>query len=246
MIPIFKTRYSLARSILDISEELKQKEGGADNIIQIALDHGLKEVVLVEDNMSCFILAYNACRKHGLKLRFGLRLSFCSDATQPKADELHKNIVFLKKSAGYENLVKISTFAATHPFEGEPVVDYDFFHKHRDGLELVVPYFDSYLYRNNTEFAACIPQFRDLNPIHLLERNELPTDQFIEPLLAGKSVVLAKSIFYKNRDDIHIFTTRKLMEKSGGKRRNLECPNLENFCSSEFCWESYQDYMNKH
>ena len=44
-IPVFKSHYSIGKSILTLEAPAKVKEGGADSIIDIALDAGLKEVV---------------------------------------------------------------------------------------------------------------------------------------------------------------------------------------------------------
>jgi DNA polymerase III alpha subunit len=244
VIPIFKSRYSLARSILDISEDLETKLGHADNILDLIIKEGLDELVLVEDTMANFIIAYNACKKHKIKLRFGLRLNFCSDIENPKSEELHKNILFLKENKGYESLVKCSTFAFTHPFGGEPLIDYNYFHEHREGLELVVPFYDSFIWKNNTEFASCIPDYRNLNPTFLVERNGLPEDGFIEDLLKDKPTQLAKSIYYKDRADVHSFVVRKLIDKKEGKKKTLEVPNLDGFCSSEFSFESWKEYVS--
>lgn len=244
MIPLFKTRHSLNRSILDVSKKLETKPGHADNIINIAIDEELKEVAFVEDNMTAFLLIDEACRENHLTMRFALRVSFCSDAENPKKEEIHKNLIFLKKNGGYENLVKCATFGGNHLFDGDLLLDYNFFHKHREGLDLVVPFYDSYLYRNNTEFATCIPDFRDLAPLHLIERNGLPDDSFIEGLLKDKKTQLVKSIYYKDKKDVHAFATRKLMEKDG-KRRSLEVPNLDGFGSNEFCVESWKEYNKR-
>ena len=59
MIPLFKSHFSVGKSILTLAEPEKQKEDGPDSIISIALENGLKEVFLVEDSFTGFLSAFN-------------------------------------------------------------------------------------------------------------------------------------------------------------------------------------------
>ena len=57
MIPLFKSHYSLGRSILTL-EDKDEKDDYPDSIIQICKENKMKELYLVEDNMSSFLEAY--------------------------------------------------------------------------------------------------------------------------------------------------------------------------------------------
>lgn len=246
MIPLWTSRYSISKSILDVSEKLDHIEGGADNVIKLALDYGLKELCFVENGLLGFLIIYNACRAHKIKMRFGFKVDFCSDLSNAKPEELHSNIIFLKRSAGYPNLVKLASLAGANDWK----IDYNSFHKYSDGLELVVPFYNSYIYKNLLSFSECIPDFRGLKPNFFVERNELPTDFLVEEEIRkavdNSRVFVAKSIFYKDKKDILAFMTRRLMEnKQGGQRKTLEAPNLDGFSSDCFCWESYLEESKK-
>ena len=51
LLPLFKSHYSLGRSILTLQEE-SNNQVGPDSIIQICKDNDLKEFFLIEDSMS--------------------------------------------------------------------------------------------------------------------------------------------------------------------------------------------------
>ena len=66
MIPLFKSHYSLGRSILTL-EDKDEKDDYPDSIIQICKENKMKELYLVEDNMSSFLEAYSNGRKNNIK-----------------------------------------------------------------------------------------------------------------------------------------------------------------------------------
>ena len=62
VLPLFKSHYSIGRSILTLEDE-PQAESYPDSIINIVKDNSLKELFLVEDNMTSFLQAYTNCKK---------------------------------------------------------------------------------------------------------------------------------------------------------------------------------------
>ena len=85
MIPLFKSHYSLGRSILTL-EDKSERDEYPDSIIQIAKQNKLKEIFLVEDNMSSFLEAYTNCKNNDIKLNYGLRISV-TESMSDKTDE---------------------------------------------------------------------------------------------------------------------------------------------------------------
>ena len=77
MIPLFKSHYSIGKSILTLDAPEKVKEKGSDSIIDIALDAGLKQVILIEDTMHGFLEAKKRCDENNLQLIFGFRTNMC-------------------------------------------------------------------------------------------------------------------------------------------------------------------------
>ena len=88
IIPLFKSHYSLGRSILTL--EADSSEGGPDSIPKIAKEEGLKEVFLVDDSMGGFLQAYTNLKEIGVKLNFGVRITVCQDLNTKNEDSLQR------------------------------------------------------------------------------------------------------------------------------------------------------------
>jgi DNA polymerase III alpha subunit len=120
VLPLFTSAYSF-RSILTLDKG--SDEGGADSIIKICKDEGIKNLYLIEDNMVGFLEAKKYAGK-AVNLRFGLRLTFCSDITQ-KTDESEKTeskyVIFACSPVGYTLLTQIFTAANVEGFHHKPM-----------------------------------------------------------------------------------------------------------------------------
>ena len=67
-IPLFKSHFSIGRSILTLDKPSDNRDPDSpDSIFEIALDHGLKEVVLVEDTFMGFLQARKVASEIGVK-----------------------------------------------------------------------------------------------------------------------------------------------------------------------------------
>lgn len=243
MTPVFKSTYSYGKSILTLDSE--SQECGADSLIEICLDNDIKDVVLVEDNLTSFMKAFKACSDNGLNLYYGLRLTFCNDMKEESKSSNHKNIIFAKNDEGCRILNKIYSCAFT---EGDGRIDYTTFKEYWDGsaLSFVVPFYDSYLYENNFHQKNCIPNLEGLNPVFWREDNALPFDHLLDAKLQEAvkrkqyKVVKVKTILYKDKKDVEALQTYKILStRSFGKQSKLSNPNLNHFGSEDFCFESY-------
>ena len=68
VIPLFKSHYSIGRSILTLEKPEDMIQNGPDSIIQIAKEHKLDQVFLIEDSMSGFLQAYKNLQEENIKL----------------------------------------------------------------------------------------------------------------------------------------------------------------------------------
>lgn len=247
MIPLFKSNYSIGKSLLPLTAKKDRAHDKIISIIDIAKENNLKQVILVEDTMLGFLQTYSSFKKEKIHLIFGLRLNFYSQNANYE-ESCHKNILFLKEKEGYKNLVKLASIMGKSNFGA---ITYSDYLNHSEGLELVVPFYDSYIYNNLLiPNKKCIPDMQLLNCKHYIEQNSLPEDPFVEQeirkVCPNNMIVLVKSIFYKNKEDVLAFQARKLMENKSGRANTLDRPNLDGFGSNEFCWESYKEYINNH
>lgn len=243
MIPIFKSCYSIGKSILTIEES--DDLDGPDSIISLCKENEIKNLVLVEDCMTGFIKSHSLCKENNIQLIFGLRLTCCNDNNDDSNLSNHKIIIFAKNDNGCRLLNKISTFSS---LSGKNRVDFNYLNSvWSEDLDLVVPFYDSFIFNNNMYLNNCIPDFNKINPSFVIEENNLPFDNLIKELVLkftdyGKKyeVNLCKSIYYKNKKDYEALQTYKILcNRSFGKVSSLSNPNLNHFGSNEFCFESY-------
>lgn len=244
-LPIFTSHYSFSKSILTLEKAGTSKETGADSIIDIALKSNIKDVYLVEDNLSSFIEAYENCNSAGLNLRYGLRLTMTNDASKKDEDSLksnHKLIIWAKSSKGYFDLTKIYSKAFC---EGKYYTGRSDFNILKllwtNDLLLTIPFYDSFIFENNLKNHKCIPDFSFTKPIFFLENNDLPFDSVMRELVIdfvkknNYKVEEVRSIFYNKTEDFKAYLTFRCINK----RSCLSSPKLDHFSSDTFSLEHY-------
>jgi DNA polymerase-3 subunit alpha len=204
----------------------------------------MKELYLVEDNMSSCLEAYSNCRKNNIKLNYGLRISVTesmSDKSEESKIKCSKIILFFKNKKGYQQLTKLYSIAAKEGFYYEPRLDYETLSKNwTDDLILCIPFYDSFIFNNTLKNSLCIPKFDFTKPIFFIEDNDLPFDSLVKQKalsFAQKNdlkIYKAQSVFYKERKDFKAYLTFRCINN----RSVLNKPNLDHMSSNEFCFES--------
>lgn len=246
VIPLFKSHYSIGRSVLTL-EEPNDLLNTPKSIISLALKNKLNKVFLVEDNMSGFLEAYKNCQKNSLQLIFGLRITVCPDMSIKDPESLKKSckyIIFAKNVDGYKKLIKIYTDSAKNGFYYEPRADFSLLKetwKDKD-LMLVVPFYDSFIFQNVTSYSVCVPDFSFTKPLFFVEDNNLPLDLIVrnrvDEYVNGKyDHVNTKSIYYATKNDFKTYLTFRCINR----RTTLDKPNIEHMSSNEFCLESWKE-----
>lgn len=247
ILPLFKTHYSLGKSILNLSLVDNEAEE-SDSVFSILKENNLNELILVEDGMTGFLEAYKHSNELGIKLIFGLRLTICSDIENKTSDSLKTNnkiIIFIKNNNGYLKLIKIFTLSARTGFYYEPRIDYKNLKKlwNDDDLMLAIPFYDSYIFKNILEGGVCVPEFEFTEPTYFLESNDLPFDEIIEKkiLKVAKETQKTQSIYYKNKKDFKAYLTFRCINN----RSTLDKPELQHMTSDEFCTEGWREKNEK-
>jgi hypothetical protein len=249
MIPLFKSNFSIGKSILTLDMPEDDPDSScADSILQIAKDNNLNQIILVEDSMIGFLEAHKSCKSLNIQLIFGLRINCCNDVSEEnKEQSKHKIIIFAKNDSGCKQLNKIySTAFCDHG----GFIDCKTLSSlwNESNLKLAVPFYDSYIFNNSFSFSNCLPNFNFTQPVYFIEDNGLPFDSILKPKIKNvtSDPILAKTILYKDKKDVFAFQTYKcLTNRSFGKEISLSNPNLNHFGSDEFCWESYLEKNGK-
>ena len=251
MLPLFKSDFSIGKSILTLNHPDKSLDGGSDSIFEIAQSNGLKEVILVENCLTGFLQAIKNSEDLGIQLIFGLSLIVCNDLSQePKANSRQDEsniIVFAKNGSGCKLLNKIYSKAFT---EGYGRIDYKNLKKiWEPDVFLYIPFYDSFIFKNAMGFNNCTPELSFTEPTFFIEENGLPFDSLIrEKVLSyceknNLKTETAKSIYYKSRDDFAAYQTYKCIcnRKYGSADFGLVNPKLEHCGSKEFSFESWKE-----
>jgi hypothetical protein len=241
MIPLFKSHYSIGKSILTFEEPSEKTKNRS--ILSIAKDADLKDIVLVEDSLIGFLEARDGARDHGLNLRFGLRISMSNEESKDSSC-VHKIVIFAKNSLGCRLLNKIYTNAFTI---GGGVLSEEYLKDIWDdsALKLAIPFYDSFIFNNAMSFSSCTPDFSFADPIFFTENNNLPFDGLIEDEVDAycdrncHSILETKSIFYKAKKDFSAYQTYKCICNRTFKTRDLTVPNFDHQGSDSFCFEEW-------
>lgn len=246
MLPLFKSHYSIGKSILTLEEEGSSVEDGPQSIIDLCKKNKIKDLFLVDDSMSGFLQGYLNAEKAKLNFRFGLRISICEDLNEKNEEQRKKTskvVIFAKNKQGYKRLIKIYTEAAQNGFYYVPRTDYNSLRRHWDDkdLYLMVPFYDSFLHLNTLHGHMCMPDFSFCDPLYAVEKNDIPFNYLIEKRVAEycqqDKCVDVKSVFYNNKEDFKAFLTFRCINN----RSTLDKPNLDHMTSNEFCLESWKE-----
>ena len=252
VLPLFKSHYSLGKSILTLEEPTDKKgkpvEGSIFHLLQ---SNKIDTLTLVDDNVSGLLQASKVADENKIKLVFGFRISIVNDMTEKNDEALKKvakYIIFVKSPAAYQKLIKIWSVAAKDGFYYEPKIDFKTLKTHWDDklLLLAIPFYDSFLYLNSYESHIHVPDFGFTKPVIFIENNDLPFDNFpaekVEKFSKdnGLGLVPTQSIYYEKHKDFLAYLTRRCIDN----RTTVEKPELPHMASNEFCFEKWLN-LNK-
>lgn len=247
-IPLFKSHYSIGKSILTLEDNEKQNPNKPSSIIEIAKRNKMDSVFLIEDSMNGFLEAFQNCKNNDIKLVFGLRLTVCEDSSVKDKDSVSKEskyVILARNEQGYKRLIKISSDAASEGFYYQPRTDLSkikSFWSDKD-LQLCVPFYDSFLFNNTLTFSLCFPDFSFTKPVFFLEDNDIPFDYLIRKKVLNYckdnklNTLDTKSVYYENKEDFKAYLTFKCINN----RTTLENPRFDHLCSNEFSFESWKE-----
>jgi len=250
MLPLFKSHYSVGKSILTLDPpKAADASSTACSVFDICAKHNLESLILVEDSLVGFLEAQKRSTEVGVQLVFGLRISLCSDMSSKPAKYgvgEHKVIVFAKNGRGCSLLNRLYSLAQT---KGSGRLDSKGLESlyNSEDLFIAIPFYDSFLFHNAfLHESSCILDHSFFSPVFFLENNFLPFDSCLREMAEayatsfGFATQEVKSIYYENREDFEAYQTYKcICNRTPGRARSLDMPNLDHCGSSEFCFESY-------
>ena len=249
-IPLWKSHYSLGRSIFTVEKD--HGETGPRSLLALCKENKIKDVTLVEDNFSSFVEAIKNSKTLGLNLHYGIRFTITDNATQKECSLKNESkiILFIKNNQGYKDLIKIWAWANEKGFYYQPRIDWEILCELLTPNILVTfPFYDSFICQNNLTFAQIVPDFNCPaidKVIFFKEENELPFDSIIAGKLeefvktdARFSIQKAQSVFYENKADFLTYMTFRCINKQS----RLSKPELSHMSSNTFCLERWKEQI---
>jgi len=246
-IPLFKSHYSIGKSILTLEYRSKEqrKPENRDSIIEICEESGINNAFVIDDHIGGILEATQSAKKAKIDLRYGLKLCIVDDINE-KSDKtkrkLWKGIVLLKHPDGYKNLMKISSKASVDGFYYSPRIDMENIKALWDEktLKFALPFYDSFLFENLFNFGGYMPSFDFADPIFFTEDNGLIYDDILRAKVKtycstnGYKHYDAQTICYNKRRDFKAYLTNRCIYE----RTKIQRPNLDMMMSDNFCVES--------
>lgn len=243
MLALFKSHFSIGKSILTLNHPSDTKEGGPDSIFSM-IDGKLDKLVLVEDSLIGFLQARKVCEELNIQLIFGLRINCSHEEGESTKNCTHKIIILSKNDNGCKLLNQIYSHAFCN---NDGVISSDSLSSMwcEESLELCIPFYDSFIFMNKLHFCNCVPNFSFTSPTFFIEDNFLPFDFLIKKQILtyckryDHDWLDAKSIYYNSKSDFDAYQTYRCACSKKFKQRTLNVPNFDHLASPEFCFESY-------
>jgi len=243
-IPIFKSHYSIGRSILTLEAAGSSKETEPDSIFDLCVKYSIKDLYLVEDGLSGYLEALKNSSELKINLRFGVRFLVCADINkkdeESKSTE-HRVIIMAKNDKGVEQLIKLYEKASKVGFYYKPRLDFETIHSlWTEDLIMCLPFYDSFIHENFLKGNHCVPMFKNIKPFLFEEDNDFIFDNLISKRLheyAAQNkleVIKTQTVYYHTRKDFLSYMTFRCINE----RSTLEKPQLEFFSSKNFCLEN--------
>jgi len=243
-IPIFKSHYSIGRSILTLKEEGISKPTEADSIIDICKEYNVGYCLLIEDHIGSILESSKVFEKSNIDFNFGLRLTVCDDINDKSKEGRNSNWkcnIILKDIDGYKNLIKISSKASTEGFYYEPRIDFQSLRElwNNNHFDFIVPFYDSFLFQNVFKLKSVFVDFDFCAPIFFVEDHNIIYDDILKNKIldyCGDNGYLnyeAHSMYYKKKSDFKTYLTNRCIYE----KVKLNKPNIDWMTSNEFCAE---------
>ncbi len=255
IVPLFSSAVSLKDGGLFTVEKagVAAKAGrthGAVSLCDLAKEHGLKQLHLVDDRFANFFALQKNLKDIGCQLVFGLKMTVADDISDKSEASLKtesKVVIWMNGDGGmdYQTLIDFQTVAAQQGFYYQPRIDWKVLKAgwHKD-LILSLPFYSSFLARNALSFASIVPDL-PVEPLLLREVDQrMPADDLLDDALArysaatGAQIQQVKSVYYRNREDARAFQAWRCLLN----RTSHDKPN-DSMVSREFCWEAYQELV---
>lgn len=246
-IPVFTSSYSISKSILTLDKSVEITDHSPISIFSIAKKHKLNKIFLAEDNMCGFYEAYSNSKSYNIQLCFGLNINVVNNLESEDGGSVVT--IWIKNSNGYEDLLKINSFANKEGYKHPvPRVDWKTLNLlYTKNLVVTIPFYSGFLFQNLTNLDSNnIPVFDSFDPIFFVNSQGLPWDEELSDI----TIKYAQENKYKyfNSHQIYYYTDSDVealqVLRCLNQRSSFEKPELSHFVSDKFSFTSLHQTDN--
>lgn len=245
-LPIFRSHYSIGKSILTLDDPAEDKDNRADSVFRVAQNLELNTVFIADENPSGFINAIKNSRLAKLKVRLGIKMVLCENKLETRdgnVDE-HKVIIWSKNDEGYHNLYRLYSDAAVNTVASYPRLDYSTLKRNWSSKDncITIPFYSSFIHKNCMYGGLCMPDLDFAQPRMQIEENSLPFNFLLREAVQkwsnakGWPIINTKSVYYAKKSDFDAYMAMRCMNQG----TTMMQPELPHFSSDEFCAEAIQ------
>ncbi len=254
----FTSHYALPQngSLLTLEEPGKAKSGGPVSVFDLAVQGGLKDVVLIDDRIDGAIQAVKSAKAAKVKLCFGLKLVVCADADLKDDASLateSKVVVFAREGEpnehgipkGYADLVSIWSRATTRGFYYTPRTSWAWLKEQwSPHLILALPWASSFIAKNVLTFARIVPDLPCAPWVFREVQTDLPFARLIDGAIdryvkdnPAAQVQDICSTYYAKRSDFAAYQVMRAI----GNRSSYAAPGVDHLSSDAFSFERWKE-----
>lgn len=255
IIPYFISTYSTGKGLFTLTPPTEINPKSPISVFSVAKHYKLPEIYLVENSFTGFIKAYQTQIKSDIPIRFAIKLCVCNDNLDKTDESINTEsnvVIWILNSAGYKDLVKIFSYAATEGFYYIPRISWKTLKSMwTDNLGMTIPFYSGFIARNLLENRSVIPElFGDIR--FVIENHDHPLDRLITDATNNfckttnyKQVNMHKCCYFLNNALRAAQTYRIAVSRSEFSKASINKPEIAGHGLNTFSFEHYLELIGK-
>lgn len=224
-----------------------------NKLVDIVKERGWKSIAITDHgNMHGVIKFFEACVMNGIKPIIGEEFYICRDMhSHSNRDDTGHLVLLAKNNIGYQNLLKLSSYAYLEGRYYKPRIDYDFLEKHSEGLiclsACLAGHIPQLILKRQYDEADKLALWHKRvfgDDFYLeIQNHEIPEEKEVLVKLAemserlGIPLVATNDVHYLNKEDHELQDV--LMCVQMGK--TIDDPDRMKFDTNEFYLKTYEE-----
>lgn len=226
-----------------------------NKLVDIVKERGWKSVAITDHgNMYGVIKFFEACVSNGIKPIIGEEFYICHDRrSRSNREDTGHLILLAKNNTGYQNLLKLSSFAYLEGMYYKPRIDYKLLEQYSEGLiclsACLAGHIPQYiLKRQFNEADKLALKLKEIfkDDFYLeIQNHRIPEEQEVLVGLADMSkrlsipLVATNDVHYLNKEDAELQDVLMCVQMS----KTIDDPERMKFATDEFYLKTYEEML---